>query len=307
MVKLKNVKHTLLLIPFLWVSGLCALEISQRISDAPPKADPSADQEWLYMVNYDGEEVGYDRVASRNLDSGIQVTEVRDMRVPSFWGETVILSRNIEQYDKANRITQGEYVTLYDQYLLVSHLVPASRGLMKHTFQWFELEGEMLVELTDVWNQATHITITEQLAWPEILNKIKHMKAQESHASYVDPNQFDMTMTALSLTLPTMLSNTNRRAVRVFDPDAEDESLFYELSVELVQDNLAKSSVPQANSQHQNPQTSNLPQPKLQNIKVTYSQGGTSHYLYDMSTQPATLIRMIDESGDDKFELSLKR
>ena len=286
MVKPNNFKHTLLLIPLLWGSGLCALEISQRISDAPPKA-PSEIQEWLYTVNYDGEEVGYDRVASSNLDTGIKVTEVRDMRVPSFWGETIILSRNMEQYDKANRITQGEYVTLYDQYLLVSHLVPASKGLMKHTFQWFELEDEMQVELTNIWNQAENKNMALQLGWPELMNKIKYLKALESHASFVDPNQFDMTMTALSLTLPTLLSNTNKRSVRVFDPDAEDESLFYELSIELVPDN--------------------LPHSKVQNIKVTHSQGGTSHYLYNMSTQPATLVSMIDESGGDKFELSLKR
>ncbi len=297
-----TLKGVLLLMPLLWVSSLYALEINQGVPAEPSRAPQPVDQELLYKVNYAGEDVGYSRVATRALGSGVQVTELLDMRVPSFWGETVILTRNVEQYDESHGITQGDYVTLFDEYLLVSSLVPASRGLMKHSFKWFELEDDMLDALTKVWNQAANKNMALQLGWPELMNKIKHLKALESHASFIDPTQFDMTMTALSLTLPKLLSQTNTRSVRVFDPDAEDESLFYELSAELVTGHLAKTQVPQLNLQQ-----AKIQEAKVQTIKVTRSEGGISHYRFDMSTQPATLINLVDESGDDRFELSLKR
>ncbi|GAA3930894.1 hypothetical protein [Litoribacillus peritrichatus] len=258
---------------------------------AVSSANEDVKQDLLYAIQFDGEDVGYNRMLWSVSDQETRVYEVSDIKLTSFWGDTQIQSSKIEKYDADDQIIQGEYLTLFNEYLLASYLVATQDNLLKHTFQWFELNDPLLKRIQRSWLQPVERAVVNDVAFSPVRHVLKTLKPKERLVSFIDPSEFDVTSTSLSLNLPQLLERKEAQRLRTLNPETEDETLLHDLAVERV-----KNLPLEITTTHQQTET----------FKINYADGKATHVQYDLSQQPPVLVKVLDESDDGLMVLTLR-
>ncbi|MFC3150599.1 hypothetical protein ACFOEK_06155 [Litoribrevibacter euphylliae] len=253
-------------------------------------AHPAFSNDWVYSVTMDGEDIGHMKTKVHALSSGQQVTETSELFIPSIWGDTKIHSYKQERYgNNANgnvyALAQASYLTLYNDYLMLVDITPAHRGLLKYHLLWFELSSDQSEQVRASWTQLSISNIDSPVVDGQISTwmktKIPTLKTTETYSTFLDPNDFDMTLTAFNLRLPKLLPDDQKRSFRLFDPESDHDVPFYQVTAQTI------------------------PAKELQQIEVDYEGGGRSVYQYDVGGEQSRLVTLHDQSGEESVVLKL--
>ncbi|GLQ29629.1 hypothetical protein [Litoribrevibacter albus] len=254
-------------------------------------ANPAFSNDWVYSVTMDGEDIGQMKTVINALPAGQQITETSELLIPSIWGDTEIHSYKHESYGQndnrdVSALIKASYLTLYNDYLMLVDITPAHRGLLKYHMQWFELNQDQSEQVKASWKQLsisdTISTAVDGLISERMQAQVTTLKTTETYSTFLDPNDFDMTLTAFNLRLPKLLPDDQKRSFRLFDPESDHEVPFYQVTAQLA------SAKP------------------LQQINVDYDGGGRSVYQYDVSEESSRLVTLHDESGEESIVLKLR-
>ena len=272
-----------------------AIAINLVILHAPlMNASETKNIDWNYLVKYDGEEVGYNRIVFRPLFNGERLSEMSATIIPSFWGDTNVYSFKFERYNNDQQIVQAEYVILYDNYLLLTRLIPTQGARLKQSFVVYQLDKVKLALMQSEWSQTFENTLSDVLLAELFSKQTQGLKPIESNVTYINPKDFDITISSLSIRLPEVILARKGQALRVFNPESEEDNQYYDISIQtqiLEAENLF-------------PLQKNIKQ-SFQKVNVTISKNREIDYWYDLSTHPASLVKAVDRSPKEHIEIVL--
>lgn len=254
-------------------------------------AHPAFSNDWVHAVSIDGEHVGQMKTQVHAVPSGQQVTETSELLIPSIWGDTEIHSYKHESYGQndnrdVSALTKASYFTLYNDYLMLVDITPAHRGLLNYHMLWFELNQTQSEQVKASWQQLSisnaNSPVVDGLISEWMQAQVTTLKTTETYSTFLDPNDFDMTLTAFNLRLPTLLPDDQKRSFRLLDPESDHDVPFYQVTAQ------------------------KIPTKELQQIEVDYEGGGRSVYQYDVSGEPSRLVTLHDQSGEESIVLTLR-
>jgi hypothetical protein len=250
--------------------------------------------DWNYLVKYDGEEVGYNRIVFRPFSNGERLSEISATIIPSFWGDTNVYSFMFEYYNNDQQIVQAEYVMLYDNYLLITRLTPTQGVRLKQSFLVYQLDKVKLAAIQSEWSQTFEHMLSNALLAESFSKQTKGLKPIDSDVTYINPKDFDITISSLSIRLPEEIVARKGQALRVFDPESEDDNQYYDISIQTQTLEAEKLF----------PLQKNIKQ-SFQKVNVTLSKHREIDYWYDLSTQPASLVKVLVRSPKEHIEIVL--
>lgn len=143
-----------------------ATAITLAVSYTPlMNASEAKNVNWKYLVKYNGEEVGYTRIAIRSLSNGKRLAQMGATIIPSFWGDIHVFSFKFEHYNNVHHIVQAEYVMLYDNYLLLTRLRPTPpQGVrLKQSVLVYQLDKSKLALMQSEWSQMFEHMLSHEL------------------------------------------------------------------------------------------------------------------------------------------------
>jgi len=272
-----------------------AIAITLVILHAPlMNASEVKNVDWKYLVKYDGKEVGYNRIVFRPFSNGERLSEISATIIPSFWGDTNVYSFMFEYYNNDQQIVQAEYVMLYDNYLLITRLTPTQGVRLKQSFLVYQLDKVKLAAIQSEWSQTFEHMLSNALLAESFSKQTKGLKPIDSDVTYINPKDFDITISSLSIRLPEEIVARKGQALRVFDPESEDDNQYYDISIQTQTLEAEKLF----------PLQKNIKQ-SFQKVNVTLSKHREIDYWYDLSTQPASLVKVLVRSPKEHIEIVL--
>jgi hypothetical protein len=272
-----------------------ATAITLAVLHAPlMNASETKNIDWKYLVKYDGEEVGYNRIVFRPLYNGERLAEMSATIIPSFWGDTNVYSFKFEHYNNDQQIVQAEYVMLYDNYLLLTRLTPTTGVRLKQSFLVYQLDKVKLALMQSEWSQTFENILSNDLLVESFSKQTQGLKPIDSDVTYINPKDFDITISSLSIRLPEQILARKGQALRVFDPESEEDNQYYDI--------LIQTQTLEAEKLF--PLQQNIKQ-RFQKVNVTLSKHREIEYWYDLSTQPASLVKVVDASPKEHIEIVL--
>jgi hypothetical protein len=245
--------------------------------------------DWKYDINYGGEKVGYNRIVLRTSLKGERLSEISSVLIPSFFGDTHIHSFKFENYNANRHFMQGEYVYLYDGYLLRTYLEPMEGGLKQGDFI-YELDSTVLLQIQSGWAQEFENIVSNNLLVESFLKNIPSLKLLDSSVVDISQKNFDMTLLALSIRLPEKSLKKDNNIIRIFDPESEDSNHFYDISIQSKRVNLGDDQLKSINQ-------------GVQKVSVIIKGERLIEYWYDLNTRPVSLLKIVDQSSDEHIEI----
>ncbi|MFT5717643.1 MAG: hypothetical protein ACI9T7_001839 [Oleiphilaceae bacterium] len=272
-----------------------ATAITLAILHAPVmNASDAKNVDWKYLVKYDGEDVGYSRIVHRPTSNGERLAEMSAAIIPSFWGDMNVYSFKFEHYNNDHKIVQAEYAMLYDNYLLLTRLRPTQGARLKQSILVYQLDRPKLALMQSEWSQTFEHILSNELLTESFSKEIQDLKPTESNVIYINPKDFDITLSSLSIRLHEEILNRKGRALRVFDLESEVGSQYYDITIQTQSVEDEKSFPHQKNMKQD-----------LHKVNVTISNQREIEYWYDLSTQPVSLVKVVDASPKEHIEILL--
>jgi hypothetical protein len=257
-------------------------------------ASEAKNVDWKYLVKYDGEEVGYNRIVFRPLPNGERLAEMSAAIIPSFWGDTNVYSFKFEHYSNDQQIVQAEYAMLYDNYLLLTRLRPSQGEKLKQSVLVYQLNKPKLALMQSEWSQTFEHILSNDLLAESFSKQIQGLKPIESNVTYINSKDFDMTISSLSIRLPEQIIARKGQALRVLDLASEEDNQYFDVSMQ--------TQIVEAEKLF--PLQKNIKQ-SFQKVSVRLSKQREIEYWYDLSTQPASLVKVVDASPKEHIEIVL--
>jgi hypothetical protein len=184
---------------------------------------------------------------------------------------------------------QGEYVYLYDGYLLRTYLEPMEGGLKQGDFI-YELDSTVLLQIQSGWAQEFENIVSNNLLVESFLKNIPSLKLLDSSVVDISQKNFDMTLLALSIRLPEKSLKKDNNIIRIFDPESEDSNHFYDISIQSKRVNLGDDQLKSINQ-------------GVQKVSVIIKGERLIEYWYDLNTRPVSLLKIVDQSSDEHIEI----
>jgi hypothetical protein len=260
----------------------------------------------LYSVQLDGKDIGTTWITVTDTDLGQRVSELSELLLPSFWGDTSIHAFKQEDYNTAFTLNQAKYLTLYNQYLMLVDITPAHRNLLNYRLSWFELNDRQQAQVKKAWKELSDQKAIAMTLESWLVPRLSGVKAEEQYSEFIDPTEFDMTLTAFNLRLPQLLTSEQSRSFILLDPESEAEQPYYHVTARAVTDSEARSTdkrSTEADLAASHPGETAL---GLHKIAVDYQQGGQSLYQFERTERGSRLVKLLDQSGEESIVLTLR-
>lgn len=258
-------------------------------------ASPPKNIDWKYLVKYDGEEAGYTRIVSQPVSNGERLAQMSATIIPSFWGDINVFSFKFEHYNHHQKIVQAEYAMLYDNYLLLTRLRPTTEGVrLKHTVLTYQLDKPKLALMQSKWSQTFEYMLSNELLNELFPKQILGLKPIASKATYINSKDFDITISSLFILLPEEILARKGQVLRVFDPESEQVKPYYDITIQTQRVEGEKAFPDQKNIKQY-----------FHKVSVMTSDQREIAYWYDLSTQPASLVKVVDASAKEHIEIVL--
>ncbi|MFT6114090.1 MAG: hypothetical protein ACJA10_001028 [Oleispira sp.] len=265
-----------------------------------------------YNITKNKETIGYGRLTSqprdlkvglKDTEAGEQISEISEFKLSGFFADTDIRTRTIEHFDANNKLVLGIYTMLFDKYFVLTQVHNASNGRLKESNHIYELDDVTLSSTRTQWAVLLKRAIKSNEPLKLIPIEIKSLKAIESDVHIIDPNNFDVTQTYLSLHLKDLVHKSGPKVIRVFDPTAENDFIYSvkaELNTKLEEKALHAT---QSDAQKQD-QTINVI--TLDDKRQSKSESHYLEYLYQFKNNTSHLVKIIDMTGDEKIEMTIR-
>ncbi len=254
-----------------------------------------------YTLNYNGDDVGYSRIIVKPLlkeeqIKGEKIAEISEITHRSFWGDTDIRSSKLEHYDNNQKISQGVYALLYEQYLVLSSLEQTESGKLKQKERVFELEEPLLSTIREGWKQSfeTSLSNPEPISPYNFHNKI--LKPIESEVNFIDPRNFDLTLSYLSTHLPEILTKFPAKKIRIFNPESDDENPFYNVIANIENQDLAPRQTKEQDTSQ-----------RMTVIRLLFDKKAQIEYWYQESAESTRLVKIIDSTREKRIQMTLTK
>jgi hypothetical protein len=265
-----------------------------------------------YNITKNKETIGYGRLTSQPLDLkvglkntgvGEQISEISEFKLSGFFADTDIRTRTIEHFDANNKLVLGIYTMLFDEYFVLTQVHKISTGRLKESNHIYELDDVTLSSIRTQWVIRLKGAIKSNEPLKLIPIEIKSLKATESDIHIIDSNDFDVTQTYLSLHLKNLVPKSGPKVIRVFDPTAESDFIYSikaELKTKLGE---SASNATQSDAQEQGQTISVI---TLDNKRQSKSESHHLEYLYQFKNNTSHLVKIIDMTGDEKIEMTIR-
>jgi hypothetical protein len=265
-----------------------------------------------YNITKNKEIIGYGRLISQPLDlkvglkdtgAGEQIAEISEFKLSGFFADTDIRTRTMEYFDANNKLVLGIYTILFDEYFVLTQVHKASSGRLKESNHIYELDDVTLSSTRTQWAIRFKEAIKNNEPLKLIPIEIESLKAIESDVHVIDPNDFDVTQTYLSLHLKDLVHKPGTNIIRVFDPTAENDFI-YSIKAEL-KTKLGENALhPATNDAQKEGQTISVI--TLDNERQSNSESHYLEYLYQFKNNTSHLVKIIDMTGDEKIEMIIR-
>jgi hypothetical protein len=265
-----------------------------------------------YNITKNKETIGYGRLTSQPLDlkmglkgteKGEQISEISEFNLSGFFVDTDIRTRTIEHFDANNKLVLGIYTMLFDEYFVLTQVKKASSGRLKESNHIYELDDVTLSSIRTQWAVLLKKAMKSNEPLKLIPIEIKSLKATESDVHIIDPNDFDVTRTYLSLHLKNLVYKSGPKVIRVFDPTAESDFIYSvkaELKTKLGE---SASNATQNDAQKQDQTISVI---TFDNKRKSKIESHHLEYLYQFKNNTSHLVKIVDVTGNEKIEMTIR-
>jgi hypothetical protein len=178
-----------------------------------------------YEVIYDGDDVGNSRRVQTVQNDLTWVVEGDSLLFETFLFDTFVSGLTIEKYDVNQVISEGRYISLIDEYLFSSDLVPQGEGALIHSVKVYELPDGLANSMHEDWSKIVDQTARSGVLAEFLASVLFEQEVLESYARSVERKSFDYTVIGLSLTLPELIFKDALPDQRVYDPTAEENPI----------------------------------------------------------------------------------
>jgi hypothetical protein len=265
-----------------------------------------------YNITEKKETIGYGHLRSQPLDLkmglkvkevGEQISEISEFKLSGFFADTDIRTRTMEHFDANNKLVLGIYTMLFDEYFVLTQVHKVSNSRLNESNHIYELDDVTLSSTRTQWAIQFKEAIKNNEPLKLIPKEIKSLKLIESDIHIIDPNDFDVTQTYLSLHLKNLVHKPGANIIRVFDPTAESDfihSVKAELKTKLGESAL---HVTQSDTQKKGQTISVI---TLDQKRQSKSESHHLEYLYQFKNNTSYLVKIIDVTGDEKIEMTIR-
>jgi hypothetical protein len=243
------------------------------------------------------------KVGLKDTEVGEQISEISEFKLSGFFADTDIRTRTMEHFDANNKLVLGIYTMLFDEYFVLTQVHKVSNSRLNESNHIYELDDVTLSSTRTQWAIQFKEAIKNNEPLKLIPKEIKSLKLIESDIHIIDPNDFDVTQTYLSLHLKNLVHKPGANIIRVFDPTAESDfihSVKAELKTKLGESAL---HVTQSDTQKKGQTISVI---TLDQKRQSKSESHHLEYLYQFKNNTSYLVKIIDVTGDEKIEMTIR-